>query len=52
METYIAGLLVGDGCKHKRKNGAFAVWIDQHNRNNKILQKVSEKIKDSGPLQQ
>lgn len=40
MKNYLIGLLVGDGALHKRKNGAYAVWIDQHTKNIKIFRKA------------
>ncbi len=45
MNSYLAGMLIGDGCKQKRKNGAYAVWIDQHKRNYKIIEKITEILK-------
>ena len=40
MSPYLAGLLFGDGTSHLAKNGAYAVWIDQHERNSKIVDRA------------
>lgn len=48
MESYLAGLLYGDGTCYKAKNGAYSVSIDQHQRNSIVLDKVSELLKDRG----
>lgn len=40
MSPYLAGLLFGDGTSHLAKNGAYAVWIDQHERNHKIVERA------------
>ncbi len=48
MDSYLAGVLFGDGTYNKGKNGAYYVWIDQHERNSKILDRVSEILQDNG----
>ena len=48
MNSYLSGVLVGDGCKYLAKNGAFSVWIDQHNRNLKILEKTKKILEKDG----
>ena len=45
MDAYLAGLLYGDGTLHRGKNKAYAVWIDQHERNNKIVDIAVKKLK-------
>lgn len=40
MTPYLAGVLFGDGTSNKGKNRAYAVWIDQHKRNSKIIKRV------------
>ncbi len=45
IDSYLAGLLYGDGTCHIGKNRAYAVWIDQHEKNKDILNKAIEKFK-------
>lgn len=45
---YLFGLLVGDGTKHLGKNGRYMVWIDQHTRNIKILEKAKTLLENQG----
>lgn len=47
MNLYLAGMLVGDGCKFVGKNGAYAVWIDQHQKNLSILERIIEILKEN-----
>ena len=35
---YLAGMLYGDGTCYRGKNGAYAVWVDQSERNRDILE--------------
>lgn len=48
MSPYLAGLLFGDGTSHLGKNGAYAVWIDQHERNSKIVLRVVKELESIG----
>lgn len=48
MDSYLAGMLAGDGCKYIRKNGAYSVWIDQHKKNLDILERTIKVLKESG----
>lgn len=41
MRGYLAGVLFGDGSLFYGKNKAYSVWIDQHQRNLKVLDKVA-----------
>ena len=38
IDPYIAGVFFGDGTTYKRKDGACCVWIDQTERNKKVLE--------------
>src|SRR3989338_418434 len=46
MDAYLAGLLYGDGTMNHGKNRAFAVWIDQCNRNKEIAEEASKKFRE------
>lgn len=48
MDEYLAGLLYGDGTMNRGKNRAFAVWIDQINRNKEIAEEATKKFKKMG----
>src|SRR3989338_1319249 len=48
MDSYIAGVLFGDGTYNKSKSGAYYVWIDQHERNLSILDRVSKTLQADG----
>ena len=37
--------MFGDGTLYKGKNRAYAVWIDQHQRNSKVIKKVVKEFK-------
>jgi len=45
MSPYLAGLLFGDGTSYLGKNGVYAVWIDQHERNCKIIDRAVKEFK-------
>lgn len=47
MNPYLAGMLAGDGCKFIGKNGAYAVWIDQHKKNLDILERAIKVLKEN-----
>ena len=38
IDPYIAGVFFGDGTTHKRKDGAYCVWIDQTDKNKIVLE--------------
>jgi len=46
--SYLVGLLFGDGTSNISKNGAYAVWIDQHKRNLKIIERAREELENLG----
>lgn len=48
MSPYLAGLLFGDGTCYLAKNGAYAVWIDQHKKNNNIIEKAVKEFEKMG----
>ena len=48
MNSYLCGVLLGDGCSYISKNKAFSVWIDQHNKNINILEKVKKIFQEDG----
>ncbi len=49
MPPYLAGLLFGDGTSHLgKKNGAYAVWIDQHERSSKIVLRAVKEFEKIG----
>ena len=48
MDAYLAGLLYGDGTMNHGKNRAYAVWIDQHERNKEIVEEATKKFKEMG----
>ena len=48
IHPYLAGLLFGDGTLQKRKNKAFAVWIDQVRRNEDIVRKAKVLLENQG----
>jgi hypothetical protein len=48
MNAYLAGLLYGDGTRNKGKNRAFAVWIDQNNKNKSIVEEATKKFREHG----
>ena len=48
ITPYLAGVLFGDGTINKGKNRAYAVWIDQHKRNSKVIKRVVSEFKNIG----
>jgi LAGLIDADG-like domain len=48
VEPYLVGILFGDGSTSKRKDGAYAVWIDQTERNKQIIQHTIPKLQQLG----
>ncbi len=48
QNPYLAGVLYGDGTCHHGKNRAYAVWIDQIDRNKFILDRVVDELKKLG----
>ena len=40
LDPYLVGFLRGDGSVSKRKDGAYAVWADQAEKNRKIIEEV------------
>lgn len=48
MDPWLAGVLIGDGTCNRGKNRAYAVWIDQHKRNEKVLDEVQKVLQSVG----
>lgn len=49
MTPYLVGLLFGDGTSnYGKKNNAYAVWIDQHERNIEIAKKAKDEFEKIG----
>ena len=48
IDPYLVGVLYGDGSISKRKDGAYAVWIDQVKRNRDIIERVKSQFKQLG----
>jgi len=48
MNAYVLGLLAGDGTRYSDKKGRYMVWIDQHIKNSKMLQKFETIMKNLG----
>ena len=49
MKPYLVGLLYGDGTSNfGNKNKAYAVWIDQHQRNSAMVDKAVEEFRSLG----
>lgn len=46
QNPYLAGVLYGDGTCHHGKNRAYAVWIDQIDRNKFILDRVVNELEN------
>ena len=48
LDPYLVGVIRGDGSASKRKDGAYAVWVDQAAKNHKIILKVRSRFKRLG----
>lgn len=48
MNAYLLGLLAGDGARYLGKNGRYMVWIDQQERNIKILERAKTILESLG----
>ena len=48
VDPYIVGIMYGDGSISKRKDGAYAVWIDQTERNRPIVEHLIPKLQQLG----
>jgi len=48
MNTYLLGLLAGDGARYLGKKGRYMVWIDQQVKNLKILEKAKQILEALG----
>ena len=44
-DKYLAGALFGDGTCYRGKNRAYAVWIDQHEKNTDIIDEIEKRFK-------
>ena len=40
LDPYLVGIIRGDGSASKRKDGAYAVWVDQAEKNHRIIEEV------------
>ena len=50
IDAYLVGMIYGDGSVSKRKDGAYAVWVDQAQKNYDIFSKgVLPRFKRLGP---
>ncbi len=48
LDPYLVGIIRGDGSAIKRKDGAYAVWVDQAEKNRKIIEKVKVRFERLG----
>ena len=48
VDPYLVGILFGDGSTSKRKDGAYAVWVDQTERNKPIIDNTIPKLQKLG----
>ncbi len=50
MDPYLVGMIRGDGSISKRKDGAYAVWVDQAEKNHSIFEQgVLPRFERLGP---
>jgi LAGLIDADG DNA endonuclease family protein len=48
LDPYLVGIIRGDGSASKRKDGAYAVWVDQAEKNHKIIEEVKLRFQRLG----
>ncbi len=48
LDPYLVGIIRGDGSAVKRKDGAYAVWVDQAEKNYKIIEEVKLRFERLG----
>ena len=48
LDPYLVGIIRGDGSASKRRDGAYAVWVDQAKKNHKIIEEVRSRFKRLG----
>ncbi len=48
VDPYLVGILFGDGSTSKRKDGAYAVWVDQTERNKEIIEHTIPRLQQLG----
>ena len=48
LDPYLVGIIRGDGSASKRKDGAYAVWVDQAEKNRKITEEVKTRFQRLG----
>jgi LAGLIDADG-like domain len=48
LDPYLVGVIRGDGSVSKRKDGAYAVWVDQATKNRKIIEEVKLRFQHLG----
>ena len=48
LDPYLVGIIRGDGSASKRKDGAYAVWVDQAEKNRKIAEEVKLRFERLG----
>ena len=48
LDPYLVGIIRGDGSASKRKDGAYAVWVDQAEKNRKIIEEVKPRFQRLG----
>ena len=48
LDPYLVGIIRGDGSVSKRKDGAYAVWVDQAEKNRRIIEEVKVRFERLG----
>ena len=48
LDPYLVGIIRGDGSVSKRKDGAYPVWVDQAEKNRKIIEEVKARFHHLG----
>ncbi len=48
LDPYLVGIIRGDGSVSKRKDGAYAVWVDQAEKNHSIIEEVKLRFERLG----
>jgi hypothetical protein len=48
LDPYLVGIIRGDGSAIKRKDGAYAVWVDQAEKNRNIIEEVKLRFQHMG----
>ena len=48
LDPYLVGIIRGDGSVSERRDGAYAVWVDQAEKNRKIIEEVKTRFQRLG----